>query len=69
MTSTLPLSLIVTAATSWAAATVLTKVTLRELAPLDLLAVELFSSAIAMGCLLTVRGRPFLRGTGPCSQS
>ncbi len=60
MTRALPLSLMVVAATSWAAATVLTKVALRELAPLDLLGIELFSSAFVMGCLLAARGRPFL---------
>lgn len=60
MTRTFPLALIVAAAASWAAATLLTKVALRELAPLDLLAIELFSSAIAMVCLLGARGRPFL---------
>ena len=60
MTRVVPLSLTVMAATSWAAATLLTKVALHELAPVDLLGIELFSSAIAMGCLLAVRGRPFL---------
>jgi drug/metabolite transporter (DMT)-like permease len=39
---------------------VLTKVALHELAPLDLLGVELFSSAFAMACLLAGRGRPDL---------
>jgi len=60
MTRAVPLTLTVMAAASWAAATVLSKVALRELAPLDLLGIELFSSAIAMGCLLAARGRPFL---------
>jgi drug/metabolite transporter (DMT)-like permease len=60
MTRAAPLSLTVMAATSWAASTVLTKIALRELAPLDLLGVELVSSAIAMVSLLTVRGRPFV---------
>jgi drug/metabolite transporter (DMT)-like permease len=60
MTRAAPLSLTVVAATSWATATILTKVALRELAPLDLLGIELFSSAIAMACLLAARGRPFL---------
>ena len=60
-----PLSLTVIAATSWAAATVLTKVALRELAPLDLLGIELFSSAIAMVCLLAARGRPLLPRNWP----
>ena len=60
MTRAFPLALIVAAAASWAAATLLTKVALRELAPLDLLAIELFSSAMAMACLLGARGRPFL---------
>ena len=60
MTRLMPLSLTLVAATSWAAATVLTKVTLRELSPLDLLGVELGSSAVAMVCLLVARGRPFL---------
>jgi drug/metabolite transporter (DMT)-like permease len=60
MKRTVPLSLTVAAATSWAAATVLTKVALRELTPLDLLGIELFSSACAMGSLLAARGRPFL---------
>ena len=65
MTRTRPLSLMVVAAASWAAATLLTKVALRELAPLDLLGVELFSSAVAMGCLLACRGRPFLPRNWP----
>lgn len=60
MMRAVPLSLTVVAATSWAAATVLTKVALHELTPLDLLGVELFSSAIAMVCLLAARGRPLL---------
>lgn len=55
-----PVLLSVAAATSWAAATVLTKVALHELGPLDLLGIELLSSAIAMGCLLAARGRPFV---------
>jgi drug/metabolite transporter (DMT)-like permease len=55
-----PLALTVVAATSWAAATLLTKVALRELAPLDLLGIELVASGIAMVGLLAVRGRPFL---------
>jgi drug/metabolite transporter (DMT)-like permease len=53
-------SLTVVAATSWAAATVLTKVALRELTPLDLLGVELVTSASAMVGLLAARGRPLL---------
>jgi drug/metabolite transporter (DMT)-like permease len=57
---TRPLSLAAAAATSWAAATLLTKVALRELTPLDLLGIELVSSALAMACLLVARGRPFL---------
>jgi drug/metabolite transporter (DMT)-like permease len=57
---TRPLALAATAATSWAAATLLTKVALGELSPLDLLGIELVSSAIAMACLLAARGRPFL---------
>lgn len=65
MTRTVPLSLTIVAATSWAAATVLTKLALRELTPLDLLGVELSSSAIAMGCLLAARGRPFLPRSWP----
>jgi drug/metabolite transporter (DMT)-like permease len=65
MTRTVPLSLTVIAATSWAAATVLTKVALHELEPLDLLGIELFASAIAMGCLLAARGRPFLPRSWP----
>ena len=60
MTRAMPLSLTALAAASWAAATVLTKVALRELTPLDLLGIELFSSAAAMGLLLGARGRPFL---------
>jgi drug/metabolite transporter (DMT)-like permease len=55
-----PLALTVVAATSWAGATLLTKVALGELAPLDLLGIELVASGIAMVCLLAVRGRPFL---------
>jgi catechol 2,3-dioxygenase-like lactoylglutathione lyase family enzyme len=47
MTRTTPLALAVIAATSSAAGTVLTKVALRELAPLDLLGIELFASALA----------------------
>ncbi len=65
MTRSVPVSLTIMAATSWAAATVLTKVALRELTPLDLLGVELSSSAIAMGCLLVARGRPFLPRSWP----
>jgi drug/metabolite transporter (DMT)-like permease len=65
MTRAMPLALAVIAATSWAAATVLTKVALRELAPLDLLGIELFSSAIAMGSLLVARGRPLLPRNWP----
>lgn len=56
----LPLSLTVLAATAWAGATVLTKVALHELAPLELLGLELSSSAFVMLCLLAARGRPFL---------
>jgi len=65
MTRSVPVSLTIMAATSWEAATVLTKVALRELTPLDLLGVELSSSAIAMGCLLAARGRPFLPRSWP----
>lgn len=65
MTRAVPLALTVAAATSWAAATVLTKVALRELMPLDLLGVELITSAIAMGLLLAARGRPFLPRSWP----
>ena len=65
MTRTMPLSLTVIAATSWAAATILTKVALRGLAPLDLLGIELFSSAIAMASLLVARGRPLLPRNWP----
>ena len=65
MTRTMPLSLTVIAATSWAAATALTKVALGELAPLDLLGIELFSSAIAMASLLVARGRPLLPRNWP----
>lgn len=65
MTRALPVSLTVAAATSWAVATVLTKVALAELAPLDLLGIELASSAVAMGCLLAARGGPFLPRAWP----
>jgi len=65
MTRAIPVSLTIVAATSWAAATVLTKVALRELMPLELLGVELSTSAIAMGCLLAVRGGPFLPRSWP----
>jgi drug/metabolite transporter (DMT)-like permease len=60
-----PLSLTLVAAASWAAATVLTKVALRELAPFDLLGIELASSAVAMVCLLAARGRPVLPRNWP----
>jgi len=50
----------VAAAASWSAATVLTKVVLHQLAPLDLLGVELFSSAAVMVLAVAVRGRPYL---------
>jgi drug/metabolite transporter (DMT)-like permease len=53
------------AATSWAVATVLTKVALHELAPLDVLGIELAASALAMGCLLLARGRPVLPRSWP----
>jgi drug/metabolite transporter (DMT)-like permease len=59
-TRALPVALTVVAATSWAAATILTKVALRALEPIDLLGIELLSSAVAMCCLLAARGRPFL---------
>jgi drug/metabolite transporter (DMT)-like permease len=65
MTRAVPFSLIILAATSWAAATLLTKVALHELTPLNLLGVELSSSAIAMACLLAARGRPFLTRSWP----
>jgi drug/metabolite transporter (DMT)-like permease len=60
-----PLTLTFAAAASWAAATVLTKVALRGLDPLDLLAIELFSSALAMLCLLAIRGRLRLPANWP----
>lgn len=60
MSRTVPLLLTVAAATSWAAATLLTKVALRELEPLDVLGLELLSSAVAMLCLATVTRRPLL---------
>jgi len=65
MTRAAPMLLTIMAATSWAAATVLSKVALHELMPLDLLGVELFTSAIAMGFLLAARGRPFLPRSWP----
>jgi len=65
MIRALPVSLALAAAASWAIATVLTKVALHELAPLDLLGVELASSAITMGFLLAARGRPFLPPVWP----
>jgi len=65
VTRALPVSLTVMAASSWAIATVLTKVALAELGPLDLLGIELVSSAIAMGCLLVARGKPFLPDAWP----
>jgi drug/metabolite transporter (DMT)-like permease len=60
-----PLALTLAAATSWAAATVLTKVALRGLDPLDVFAIELFTSALAMLCLLALRGRPMLPANWP----
>lgn len=60
MTRTIPLSLTVLAAASWAAAALLTKAALRQLAPLDVLGIELLTSAVAMACLLAARGRPLL---------
>lgn len=39
--------------------------TLRELSPLDLLGIELGSSAVAMGSLLVARGRPFVPHNWP----
>lgn len=65
MTRAFPVSLTLMAATSWAIATVLTKVALDELAPLDVLGIELSSSALAMGLLLAARGRPFLPKAWP----
>lgn len=65
MTRALPVSLTLMAATSWAIATVLTKVALAQIAPLDLLGIELASSALAMGVLLAARGRPFLPTAWP----
>jgi drug/metabolite transporter (DMT)-like permease len=65
VTRALPVSLTVVAASSWAVATVLTKVALGELAPLDLLGIELISSAVAMGVLLVARGGPFLPKAWP----
>lgn len=65
MNRALPVSLTLVAATSWAIATVLTKVALRELAPLDVLGIELASSAVAMGGLLAARGRPLLPAAWP----
>ena len=46
------------AAASWASATVLTKVTLEQLAPLDLLAIELCVGAAAVWSALLYRHRP-----------
>jgi drug/metabolite transporter (DMT)-like permease len=60
-----PLALMSIAAASWAAATVLTKVVLDELTPLDVLGVELFSSAAVMVLVLVVRGRPFVPAVWP----
>lgn len=48
------------AALSWAVSTVLTKDVLHELAPLDLLGIELASSAAFLVAVLGARGRPFL---------
>jgi drug/metabolite transporter (DMT)-like permease len=45
----------ITAALSWAAATVLTKIVLRDLTAIDLLGVELSSSALTVGALLVLR--------------
>jgi drug/metabolite transporter (DMT)-like permease len=58
-------SLMVAAAASWAAATVLTKVTLHEVAPLDLLSIETSSSPALLVAVLLVRGRPFLPRRAP----
>src|SRR5262245_45310071 len=60
-----PVPLMAMAATSWAAATVLTKVALGGLSPLDLLGIELVTSALAMACLSAARGRPFLPRSWP----
>jgi drug/metabolite transporter (DMT)-like permease len=48
-------TLMIAAAVSWAAATVLTKVVLHELTPIDLIGVELNASAIAVVVLLALR--------------
>jgi drug/metabolite transporter (DMT)-like permease len=59
------LFLMVAAALSWALATVLTKVVLHELTALDLLGVELSSSAAIAATLVLVRRRPLhLRRVG-----
>jgi DME family drug/metabolite transporter len=47
------------AAVSWAFATITTKLALRDLAPLDLLAVELVTGAAVVWVAVVVRGRPF----------
>jgi drug/metabolite transporter (DMT)-like permease len=57
--------LLVGAALSWAAATVLTKVVLRELTAVDLLGIELTSSAAVAIALVVLRRQPLeLRRTG-----
>jgi len=47
------------AAVSWAFATITTKLALRDLAPLDLLAVELVTGAAVVWAAVVIRGRPF----------
>lgn len=60
MTRAAPVALTITAAASWAAAAILTKVALRELTPLDVLGVELFASALVMVLLVAARRGPVL---------
>ena len=60
MSRTLPLLLAVTAATSWAAATLRRRSRCGGLEPLDVLGLELLSSAIAMLCLTAAARRPLL---------
>lgn len=60
MTRAAPVALTVTAAASWAAAAILTKVALRELTPLDVLGIELFAPALVMVLLVAARRGPVL---------
>src|SRR4051812_36299652 len=51
-------ALMAAAALSWGAGTVMTKVTLQQLSPLDLLGVELVIGTVAIWAVLLLRGGP-----------